>query len=109
MATKDSSPAQVALKVNRSIVYVSGDTIKYFKSDGNYTTIYLNDNSTLVSRISLKDLEEHLPLGQFIRIHKSFIVNRNFITRRKATKLYINETPLTIGRMYQKQVNAFLA
>jgi two-component system LytT family response regulator len=103
----DSSSSHLPVKVKRSISYVDCNSIKWFKTDGNYTTLHLNDNSRLVSRVSLKELEDRLPQGQFVRIHKSVIVNCEYITKRKATKIMIGDTILTIGRVHQKQVYAF--
>lgn len=107
MTFVDSSVHHLPVKLKRAISHVDCDTIKWFKTDGNYTTIYLNDSSSLVSRVSLKDLEDMLPSRQFVRIHKSFIVNRNYITKRRATKITLGDTALTIGRAHQKQVYAF--
>lgn len=95
------------IKIKRANIYVDCASIDWLKADGNYTTIYLNDNSKLVSRVSLKDLEERLPEGQFVRIHKSYILNRQIITKRTATRISIGENVFTIGRAHQKQVYAF--
>jgi two-component system LytT family response regulator len=103
----DSSPSHLPVKVKRSISYVDCNSIKWFKTDGNYTTLHLNDNRSIVSRVSLKDLEGQLPPGQFVRIHKSVIVNCEYIVKRTATKMTIGDTTLTIGRVHQKQVYAF--
>ena len=107
MTFVDSSVPYLPVKVKRAIFYVDCDTIKWFKTDGNYTTLYLSDNSSLVSRVSLKDLEDRLPPGQFVRIHKSFIVNHTYISKRTATKITVDDTSLTIGRVHQKQVYTF--
>lgn len=103
----DSPISYLPVKVKRSISYVDCNSIKWFKTDGNYTTLHLNDDKRLVSRVSLKDLEDRLPQGQFVRIHKSVIVNSQYISRRTATKITIGNTILTIGRVHQKQVYAF--
>jgi DNA-binding LytR/AlgR family response regulator len=107
MTFVDSSVHYLPVKVKRAVSYIDCDTIKWFKTDGNYTTIYLSDHSSIVSRVSLKDLEGKLPQKQFVRIHKSFIVNHKYITKRRATKITIGDTALTIGRVHQKQVYAF--
>ncbi len=56
------------------------DSISYLKADGIYTHIY-HDNTTSVSSKPIGIYEDILPVSQFNRCHKSFIVNRSFIKR----------------------------
>jgi two-component system, LytTR family, response regulator len=54
--------------------------IMYFEGDGNYTTIFLNSLEKLVVTRQLGHFEDILPESNFFRIHKSTIVNLNYIT-----------------------------
>jgi len=55
------------------------DEIVRLEADGCYTTVFLTDGKkTLVSR-TLKDFEEPLPKGKFFRVHKSHLINLQFI------------------------------
>lgn len=60
--------------------------ILYCKADDNYTHIYLNnDRKKLVSK-TLKYFEDILKESSFARIHKSFLVNVNYIVNYKKGK-----------------------
>ncbi len=54
--------------------------IMYFQGEGNYSTIYLQNFEKLTITRQLGYVEDILPKSIFFRIHKSSIVNLNYIT-----------------------------
>ena len=62
--------------------YVFFNDIIYLQGDGNYTTIHLANSKIHVAK-TLKDYEDMLcnPDSPFIRVHKTYIVNTNFILK----------------------------
>jgi len=59
--------------------------ILYCKADDNYTEIYLENKKILVSK-TLKYFEESLAEFPFARIHKSYLVNVNEVTKYRKGK-----------------------
>lgn len=59
--------------------------ILFCKADDNYTEIYFENSKKLVSK-TLKYFEEALKDNSFVRVHKSFLVNVNEITKYKKGK-----------------------
>jgi two-component system LytT family response regulator len=59
--------------------------ILFCKADDNYTEIYFENSKKLVSK-TLKYFEEALKDSSFVRVHKSFLVNVNEITKYKKGK-----------------------
>lgn len=55
--------------------------ILYCKADDNYTEIYLNNNKKKLVSKTLKYFEDALNDTSFARIHKSYLVNVNEITK----------------------------
>lgn len=53
--------------------------IIYCEGDGNYTKVHLGDGRVLLVSRTLKDVEELLFSQYFFRIHKSFLVNMNYV------------------------------
>jgi two-component system, LytTR family, response regulator len=53
--------------------------IIYCEGDGNYTKVNLADGRVLLVSRTLKDVEELLFSQYFFRIHKSFLVNMNYV------------------------------
>lgn len=60
--------------------------ILYCKADDNYTEIYLNDNKKKLVSKTLKYFEDALNDGNFVRIHKSFLVNINEVVKYQKGK-----------------------
>lgn len=54
--------------------------ILYLQADNNSTDIYLNNGEMITAFKTLKHFEKALP-SQFFRIHNSFIVNKDYISR----------------------------
>jgi two-component system LytT family response regulator len=59
--------------------------ILYCKADDNYTEIFMGDKKILVSK-TLKYFEESLAQFNFVRIHKSFLVNINEVVKYRKGK-----------------------
>ena len=59
---------------SRKIVKIDIDQITHVEALGNYVAIYI-EKGKILSLISIRELEEQLPKGQFIRAHKSYLVN----------------------------------
>lgn len=55
--------------------------IMYCKADDNYTQIYLNNNKKKLVSKTLKYFEEALTESGFARVHKSYLVNVNEVTK----------------------------
>ena len=64
---------------------LSAQQIIYCQADDNYTEIYLKDRKILVSK-TLKYFESALEPFTFARIHKSYLVNVNEVTRYRKGK-----------------------
>ncbi|MBP7476939.1 MAG: response regulator transcription factor [Chitinophagales bacterium] len=72
---------KIAIPTSNGYKVIELDKIILIKADSNYTEVFTSDDKThLVSR-TLKNFEETLPINSsLLRVHKSYIVNKNFIT-----------------------------
>ena len=52
------------------------DDIVNIEGKGNYTTIFLKNGHSIVMAKTLKKFESQLRLGTFLRIHKSYLINK---------------------------------
>ena len=86
--------------------------ILYFASHGKSSTIHTSDGDYNISQL-LKELADTIPSDIFLRIHKQFIVNINFIHRKQYYKggRYIihlkdeDDTVLPVGSSYTAILN----
>lgn len=70
----------VCLKSYKDYQYLNINNILYLKADNNTTDFYMADGSIIGAYKTLKVFENELP-KTFLRIHKSYIINRNYISR----------------------------
>lgn len=69
----------ITLNTLNNIYKINFSDIIYCESEGNYTTINTVDDKQIVVTKPLKEIESLLPNPDFLRVHRSFIVNRCFI------------------------------
>lgn len=70
----------LCLKSYNDYQYINIDEIMFLKADNNTTDFYINDGKIINAFKTLKIFENTLPKN-FLRIHKSYIVNKNYISR----------------------------
>ncbi|GAB3219158.1 response regulator [Algoriphagus aestuariicola] len=85
------------------LVPVPYSEIVYLQADGLYTKVFTKAKSYLVRDI-LKSFEEKLPSEQFLRVHKSFLVNISFVASFNAKKINLGETNIPIRRGLYKEL-----
>lgn len=70
----------ICLKSYKDYQYLNTDEILFLKADNNTTEFYMSDGTVVNAFKTLKSYLEQLP-REFIRIHKSYIINKNFVSR----------------------------
>ncbi|MEJ2882026.1 LytR/AlgR family response regulator transcription factor [Pedobacter sp. GR22-6] len=70
---------KISLPNGQGYSLVSIDDIIHIEADSNYSVFYLNNRDKITVSKVLKEYEEILPANQFVRIHKSSIVNLNYL------------------------------
>lgn len=75
--------------------------VVYIESCGNYTNVATREQ-TYMTRRTMQKWEGVLKNGDFLRIHKSYIVNMDYIAQIGNDLELKNGMTLTIGRSYKK-------
>jgi two-component system, LytTR family, response regulator len=71
---------RLAIPTSEGMQFININDIIYLEASINYTNIYLIKQKFLVSK-NLKEFEDLLPPNIFLRIHHSYIVNKNFVEK----------------------------
>lgn len=103
-AAREKVPRKVAKILIRDagmLKPIDPDKIMYLKAESNYTKIKLSDGKEHVLSHTLKVIEEKLPPATFCRVHKSFIINFNFIELIEGNSLQVANQSIPIGRSYR--------
>jgi DNA-binding LytR/AlgR family response regulator len=97
--TSNVQKPQGSLKVMDKgfLVPIPFNEIQFLKADGLYTRIVTKMKSYLVRDI-LKVFEDKLPKEQFMRVHKSFLINVYHVNSFSAKKINLGEVAIPIRR-----------
>ncbi|MCP3932889.1 MAG: response regulator transcription factor [Bacteroidetes bacterium] len=85
------------VKTNRKLVKVNHDDILFVQSFGEYVKIYTKDDVILALQTT-NFMEELLPADDFVRIHRSHIVNINQIIEIDGNQVVIEQHKLPISK-----------
>lgn len=93
--------------------YIDSNDVLYFEADNNSTDIHLNNGEMITAFKTLKHFEAVLPQLQFLRIHNSYIINVNQVSRIHTgnTVCYIKNstTKLPFSKSYKENVDLIIA
>jgi len=107
-ASKDVSPDYFFVNVDYSLLKVLYADIIWIEGLKDYVKFHLkNSDKPIVARMSMKTLEELLPFFQFLRIHRSYIVSKAFITAIRKNSVFIQSLELPVGDIYKESVAVF--
>jgi DNA-binding LytR/AlgR family response regulator len=89
----------IFVKVNYEIMKINLKDIELIEALDDYIKLYIKPNPVL-TLMTLKSIQEKLPLRDFARVHRSFIVPLNKIEKFSKTKLVVAGKEIPIGSSY---------
>ncbi|WP_299884172.1 LytTR family DNA-binding domain-containing protein [uncultured Lacinutrix sp.] len=101
--SKENKSETLFLNVDKTHHKIIINDILHIESDRNYITI-LTKTQKLSYIDSLKNWIEKLPKNDFIQIHKSFIINKNYVDKISGNEIYVNGNRLPVGRTYKQEL-----
>lgn len=72
---------RIAIPSQEGLQFIEVNDIIYLQAESNYTFIYLRFGAKLTVSKTLKDFEELMPSQIFIRIHHSYMINKNHVQK----------------------------
>jgi len=72
---------KIAIPTTEGLQFIKINDIVYLEANTNYTYIIMADSKKYLVSQTLKIFEDILPTDTFVRIHNSFIINKNFAER----------------------------
>lgn len=77
---KSTTINKIVVKSNNNVVVIPINDIIYFESEDDYVMIYTRTGKHL-KHVTMKVLEEQLDVSKFVRIHRSYIINVDELTK----------------------------
>ena len=99
----------ISVHADRKTHIVKLANIIYLESAGEYVRLHLTDGTTLVTLFRLKNMESTLQSSQFMRVHRSYIVNLSHIVGYTKGRIFLSsEDYIPIGENYKEQVTNYM-
>ena len=99
----------VYVKSEYKLVRVDLADISHIEGVKDYVKIYLGGRRrALMSLMGMKTLEDSLPRGQFIRVHRSFIVNMAKVTMIDRGRIVVGEDYIPVSESYKDRVQEYI-
>jgi DNA-binding LytR/AlgR family response regulator len=99
----------IFVNVEYNLIKIVFNNINYLEGLKDYIKIHLTTSSKpILTRMSLKSMEEKLPHRNFVRTHKSFIVAISKITSIKRDFVCINEKEIPVGESFKDSLQKII-
>lgn len=98
-----STVDSIFIKIQDHFRKISFNKILYVEASGSYCNFYLQAGVKITVAYTLTETMQHLSELLFIRVHRSFVINKNHITSYIGNTFYIGEQMIPIGRQYKKE------
>lgn len=103
---ESASQTEISVRVNRKNMLISLSDIMFIESLGDYVQIITREEK-YTTKEKISSLNERLP-ESFVRIHRSFVVNKNQVKSYSKEQVVIGESALPVGRKYKNSCNELL-
>ena len=89
--------------IKGKMLKVNYDDVEYIEGLNNYIVIHTPQNNHIIY-LTMKEIEAGLPIKNFIRIHKSYIINIDKVTQMEGNKIMIDKMVLPIGSSFKDKL-----
>lgn len=97
-----NEPSFIFVKTSDGQVRIDFSALHFCEAQGNYVIFQLLGEK-IISRLTLSEIEKLLP-SYFIRTHRSFLANKNEVTKVERHQLHLNTFTVPVSSSYLDQV-----
>lgn len=98
----------IFFKADKKIHKYYFSDILFFEGSGNYIKIHSNHDKPLMVLDKLTDIQGKLPQKQFIRVHKSYIINISHIQKIEGNMLTIKDKVIPVSLTFKQNLEEVL-
>ncbi len=112
-ATDSSASASkdfVFVKTDYKTVRINLNDLAYIEGQKDYVRFYMlpHLDQPIQSLVSMKNILHHLPSPNFIRVHRSYIINTNHIESVERGEIIIRQQHIPISEGYKPELQHFI-
>ncbi len=103
-AQKTAEPDHIFLRADYQTIRINLKDILYIEGLKDYVRIHMNNRKPVMTLQTMKNMTELLPAGQFVRVHKSYIVNLSNINAIERNSIIIGDKRIPVGDGYKDEL-----
>ena len=108
-APADEEPRSIFVKSEYKLLQIDLDDIRYIEGLKDYVKIYTEQSPhPILSLMNMKAIEQMLPPSRFIRVHRSFIVQKSKIREIERNRIVFGDVYIPIGDSYKQAFQDFI-
>lgn len=105
-STTTSAPSYLLLNINNARQKIDTADIVYIAAAGNYVQLHFLQQRPLLANETMSELHKQLP--QFIRVHKSYLINVDYLSKLEGNRVYLQGgAEIPIGVSYKQSVLSY--
>lgn len=104
---KEEKENSLFVRADRRFKKIDFDSIIYIEGLKDYIKIHTLDDMIL-TRMPMKEIQEKLPSKQFLRIHRSYIINKEKVTAITNYDVELGDSEIPIGNSYKEIVDQLM-
>ncbi len=109
-APQKDEPNSIFVKSEYKLLQISHDSIRYIEGLKDYVKIYTEESQRpILSLMNMKATEQLLPPKKFIRVHRSYIVNKSKIREVERNRIIMGDVYIPIGESYKQAFLDFVS
>lgn len=102
-------PRSIFVKSEYKLLQINLDDIRYIEGLKDYVKIYTEQSPhPILSLMNMKAIEQMLPASRFIRVHRSFIVQKSKIREIERNRIVFGDVYIPIGDSYKQAFLDFI-
>ncbi len=98
---------KIIFKEGHNLVNINANEVLYLEAYGDYTKI-VTENKSHLTLATLSNFLESLPIGKFMRIHRSYVVSINKVKALNQKSLDLGIGSIPIGKTYWKEAKQIM-
>lgn len=109
IAPQQAAVDYIFVNADYSLLKITVSDIQWVEGLKDYIKIHLASTpKPIITRMTMKSVEEKLPASRFVRIHKSYILALSAITAIRKNSVFINSLELPISDNYKDVLKTFI-
>lgn len=102
-ASEGKGATHMLVRADYSLIKINFADIAYIEGLDDYVKIHVDAGKMIVARMTMKKILERLPAGNFVRVHRSFIVPLGKIGSVRNKIIYLPANHVPLGASYEDE------